>query len=261
MQPHTALLVLKNRGEIRKRIDTMHKEFPFTINSKTLLTEKAGKFVNDVYTPTANSWLLNPLIAHSLMLPREANIYFEKLPTAKQLENVGHQVLDFKKITQAISDTVRDHQCTVYLSDIQRLEGHNFLYFSPELQTRIINCLESSHPELTASLYTFVHDKFTWEKEIEIVRQRLGSVAHHMGPSQTSEQEYETLDNINIIGEIIIQYHKLKPFVKRSETILTESTCNDDGVADNAWYMNPLIASALIQTDKLFAPLPSFSDL
>ena len=149
---------MKHCPEIRRCIEAMHQAAPFTKNSRTLLTERSGKFVGDVYTPTANSWLLNPLFAHSILLPKEAATYFEKLPTVRELENIGHEPVDFRKITQAILHIVKNHVCLVYLSDIQRLAGHNYLYFSPSLQERIMTCLESHSPELTAALYTFVHE-------------------------------------------------------------------------------------------------------
>ena len=239
----------------------MHQAAPFTKNSRTLLTERSGKFVGDVYTPTANSWLLNPLFAHSILLPKEAATYFEKLPTVRELENIGHEPVDFRKITQAILHIVKNHVCLVYLSDIQRLAGHNYLYFSPSLQERIMTCLESHRPELTAALYTFVHEKFKWEREIEMVSRRLKPVAHLMGPSEPHQFVLVPLENVNLIGTIIKQMHSIQPFTLKTETILTERTLGPDCVAENGWYLNPIILFTIMNTDKVFPPLPTTKEL
>ena len=256
-----AQVVLKNRIEIRKVIEAMHQTAPFTKNSRTVITERSGKFVNDVYTPTANSWLLNPLLAHSILFPKEAASYFEKLPPVRQLENVGHEPVDFNKITKAISDLIKTEVCKVYISDIQRLAGHNYLYFSPSLQERIMTCLESHSPELTAALYTFVHEKFKWEREIEMVSRRLKPVAHLMGPSEPHQFVLVPLENVNLIGTIIKQMHSIQPFKLKTETILTERTLGPDCVAENGWYLNPIILFTIMNTDKVFPPLPTTKEL
>jgi hypothetical protein len=77
-------------NEFRLRVQKMHNQLPFTKNPKTLLTERAGKPANTEYVPTANSWLINPLIAHALLSAVKAALFFQPLPTDKQIENVGH---------------------------------------------------------------------------------------------------------------------------------------------------------------------------
>jgi hypothetical protein len=101
-------------------VHTFHKASAFTKNSKTLLTERSGKAGThpENYTTTANSWLINPLIAHALLIPSKAALYFEALPSDSQMINIGHQPCKFKDISKAISTMITDNVIQVQLSDI-----------------------------------------------------------------------------------------------------------------------------------------------
>ena len=59
--------------EARAVVISLHQGSPFTQNNKSLLREEAGKNVHGVYTPTGNSWLINPLIANAILTVNGTN--------------------------------------------------------------------------------------------------------------------------------------------------------------------------------------------
>ena len=78
--------------DIRGRIMSLHGMNPFTLNSNSLITEKAGKEKHGTYTESAKSWLLNPLITYAVLIKEEAALFF-------QLKNVGHKLRNLKALT------------------------------------------------------------------------------------------------------------------------------------------------------------------
>ena len=75
---------------------SLHGMNPFTLNSNSLITEKAGKEKHGIYTESAKSWLLNPLITYAVLIKEEAALFFAPLPTDIQLKNVGHKLRNLK---------------------------------------------------------------------------------------------------------------------------------------------------------------------
>ena len=126
----------------------MHQASPFTLNDHSLITEKAGKVQNGMYTETGKSWLINPLVTHALLIKEEAALFFAPLPTDVQLKAVGHQLRDCSSLVKAVRHLINSSTCIVYSQDIQRLQGYNFLYYSQALQNRIIHYLEYHHAPL-----------------------------------------------------------------------------------------------------------------
>ena len=145
---------------------SMHEMLPFRLNDYSLITEKAGKDSNGFYTECAKSWLINPLIAYAVLIREEAGLFFAPLPTDRDLKNVGHQLRDVKAYPRAIRDLINKSRCAIYPQDIQRLQGFNYLYFSPALQNRIFQSLEHNYPPLSEALLIFSMEKFQWEREI-----------------------------------------------------------------------------------------------
>ena len=243
----------------------MHKAAAFTKNPKTLLTERSGKAGThpEDYTPTANSWLLNPLIAHALLTPSKAALYFEALPSDSHMINIGHQPCKFKDISKAITSMVTENVIQVQLSDIQRLQTLNFLYFSAALQNRVMASLEDRHNVLTNALYTFAHNKFEWERQVHSTSLRAATIAHLLVPAvPLPDQPALPLTTISSIGAAIKEMHRLRPFTKRKPTLLTElPSTQQDASIDNAWFLNPVIAHAVINSDKFYPPIPTYQDL
>jgi hypothetical protein len=85
--------------DIRDRIMSLHHMAAFTHNGHTLITEKAGKAWNGMYTESAKSWLINPLITHAVLIKEEAALFFAPLPTNAQLIAVGHQLRNLSSHT------------------------------------------------------------------------------------------------------------------------------------------------------------------
>ena len=152
--------------QIRDSIMSMHEMLPFTLNDHSLITEKAGKDCNGFYTECAKSWLINPLITYAVLVKDEAALFFAPLPTDRDLQRVGHQLRDVKAYPKAIRDLINTGRCAIYPQDIQRLQGLNYLYFSPALQNRIFQSLEYNYPPLCEALLIFTMEKFQWEREI-----------------------------------------------------------------------------------------------
>ena len=75
---------------------SLHGMTPFTLNNNSLITEKAGKEKHGIYTESAKSWLLNPLITYAVLIKEEAALFFAPLPTDIQLKNVGHKLRNLK---------------------------------------------------------------------------------------------------------------------------------------------------------------------
>ena len=153
---------------MRDHIMTMHRSAPFTLNSKTLLTESAGRVVNGHYTDTGYSWLINPLITYALLKSADAALFFPNMPTNKQVKNVGYQPCNFTAIIQTISQYFINGTCNVHLHDILHLPSHNFLYYSPNLQNQVLTRLEYCHKPLSDQLLMFAFEKFTAEREVHM---------------------------------------------------------------------------------------------
>jgi hypothetical protein len=152
--------------QIRETIMSMHQMLPFRLNDYSLITEKAGKDSNGFYTECAKSWLINPLITYAVLVKEEAGLFFAPLPTDRVLQGVGHQLCDVKAYPRAIRDLINKGRCAIYPQDIYRLQGFNYLYFSPALQNRIFLSLEHHYPPLSEALLIFTMEKFQWEREI-----------------------------------------------------------------------------------------------
>ena len=150
----------------------MHRTSPFTLNDHSLITEKAGKVQNGVYTETGKSWLINPLLAHALLIKEEAALFFAPLPTDRQLKAVGHKLRDCTSLVKAVRQLINTSTCTVFSNDIEHLQGYNYLYYSQALQNRIIHFLEYHHAPLAQALLIFTMEKFQWERELYIYEQQ-----------------------------------------------------------------------------------------
>ena len=150
----------------------MHQRAPFTLNDHSLITEKAGKAQNGMYTESGKSWLINPLIAHAVLIKQEAALFFAPLPTNHLLQAVGHKLRDLDLHIRAVRELINSMTCQVYTQDIERLQGYNFLYFSPALQNRVITALEYHHSSLAEGLLVFSMEKFKWEREIFMLNQQ-----------------------------------------------------------------------------------------
>ncbi len=153
----------------------MHNLAPFALNPKTLITESAGQYINGTFTSTGHCWLINPLIAFSVLTQDAALQFFPALPTGPELNNCGYQNIDFKHVTKAIRELIVTKTCNIQLLEIQRLPLFNFLYFTPGLQNRVIQALHALHPALASTLYTFMQTKFDSERQINEHRAHIAS--------------------------------------------------------------------------------------
>jgi hypothetical protein len=98
---------------------------------------------------------------------------------------------------------VKDSQnpLKLHLSDIQRLENFNFLYFGRELQDRVIQSLETKYPALSLALHTFAHIKFIWEREIYLRSVRAGQSHQRQCNAQPDVPDRQTRNMVTVSDE------------------------------------------------------------
>ena len=246
----------------------MNSLAPFALNPKTLLTESAGQYCNGTFTSTGHCWLLNPLIAFSVLSQDAALQFFHALPTIPQLKNCGYQGIDFKPVTQAIKQLIVTKACNIQLLEIQRLPQFNFLYFTPGLQNRVIQALQALHPALACSLYNFMQTKFDSEHEINEHRAHTSSSMPMSTQQSPAKNNPRRVLDLKQITKYISDMHKASPFTKNSRSLITERAGHDVNCTytptGNSWLINPLITFSILPnltSLQFFPALPTLTQL
>jgi hypothetical protein len=214
--PNTTNPILR-LSEVTTHITALNQSAPFTMNNRTLLTEKAGKLVNEQYTPTVLSWLFNPLICYSVLPAKKAAMLFPPMPSDKQLINVGHQPCNFNNIIKVIRELFTAKTCNIHLQDIPYLPEHNYLYFSHSLQQQVIHALENHAKHIQTAPEIFTFEKFSWEREI-MMQQHASSSNKIIQPQATPKPNSHKFRNM------IFNKHCEHPFTRSTESVMSSTT-------------------------------------
>ena len=254
--------------EITPHIVGMHKLAPFALNPKSLITESAGLYMNGTFTSTGHCWLINPLIAFSVLTQDTALQFFPALPTIPQLKNCGYQPINFKSVTKAIRELIQTKACNIQLLEIERLPHFNFLSFTHGLQHQVMQALQALHPALASSMHTFMQTKFNSEHEISEHRAHIASsmtMSTTQPPAEVPHNPRRILASKEI-SKCIAEMHKSSPFIMNPKSLITERAGHDvNGTytpTGNSWLINPLITFSVLSRAaalQFFPPLPTLA--
>ena len=130
-----------------------HQSPPYTRMNTSILNQHAQ-------TPAMEagnlSWLLVPIIAY-VILEGDVCMYHAPLPSDDEMREQGAN-FSLQYLCSAISMLLRRRIVHIYSSDVLQ-DGSNALWFSVQLQSKLIKALELRYPQLMLYLQEWIHTR------------------------------------------------------------------------------------------------------
>jgi hypothetical protein len=103
----------------------MHTTKPFVMNRKTLFSECATTIEHGACIPAHKSWILDPLIANTILSKKQSLLFFPELPPIGAMQRARYPLLNHVQITQSIHTLLFTKTLTLSLEDISySTHGH-----------------------------------------------------------------------------------------------------------------------------------------